>query len=127
VKLWPALTADVACVLVFATVGRSSHGESTDLTGVLQTAWPFLTGYVLGLLLVRGWQHPLRRLTGVALWVGTVVGGMMLRAVTGAGTQPSFVMVAAVVLGVMLLGWRGVLALVQVARSRAGGGATSTR
>lgn len=117
-KIWPALAADVICVLVFAIVGRSSHGESADLLGVLQTAWPFLAGYAVGLVLARGWRAPLARTTGAAVWVGTVAGGMILRALTGAGTAWSFVIVTTIVLGVLLLGWRGIVSLVLRARSR---------
>lgn len=117
-RIWPALAADVICVLVFAIVGRSSHGESTDLLGVLQTAWPFLAGYAVGLALARGWRAPLARSTGAAVWVGTVAGGMLLRALTGAGTAWSFVVVATIVLALLLLGWRGIVALVYRARSR---------
>jgi hypothetical protein len=45
------------------------------------------------------------------VWVGTLVGGMLLRAMTGGGVQVSFVLVAAVVLAVLLLGWRAVARL----------------
>lgn len=117
-RIWPALAADVICVLVFAIVGRSSHGESSELLGVLHTAWPFLAGYLVGLAVARGWRQPLARGVAVTLWLATVAVGMALRLLTGAGVQLSFVVVTTVVLGVMLLGWRGVLALVQRARAR---------
>jgi FtsH-binding integral membrane protein len=120
VRIWPALAADVICILVFAIVGRTSHAESSDLLGVLHTAWPFLAGYLVGLLLSRGWRRPLSQPVALSVWVATVVGGMALRLVSGAGVALSFVVVTAVVLGVMLLGWRGVLSLVHRARSRAG-------
>jgi hypothetical protein len=123
VRIWPALAADVICILVFAIVGRSSHDESTNLTGVLHTAWPFLAGYLVGLLVSRGWRAPLARPVAVTIWVSTVAVGMLLRALTGAGVQLSFVIVASVVLAAMLLGWRGVFSLVQRARSRSGQGA----
>ena len=122
-RIWPALAADAICLLVFAIVGRSSHGESTDLLGVLRTAGPFLGGYLLGLLLARGWRSPFARTTALVLWVSAVVGGMLLRVLTGAGTAWSFVIVTTVVLAAFLLGWRGIFALVQRARARAGHGA----
>jgi hypothetical protein len=123
VRIWPALAADVICILVFAIVGRSSHDESTDLAGVLLTAWPFLVGYLVGLLASRGWRGPLTRTVAAILWASTVAVGMLLRVLTGAGVQLSFVVVATLVLGAMLLGWRGVFSLVQRARSRPGHGA----
>jgi len=118
VRIWPALAADVICILVFAIVGRSSHDESTNLAGVLHTAWPFLAGYLVGLLVSRGWRAPLARPVAVTVWVSTVTVGMLLRVLTGAGVQLSFVIVASVVLAAMLLGWRGLFSLVQRARSR---------
>ena len=119
-RIWPALAADVICILVFAIVGRSSHDESTDLAGVLLTAWPFLAGYLVGLLASRGWRSPLNRTVAVTVWASTVAVGMVLRVLTGAGIQLSFVIVATLVLGAMLLGWRGVFSLVQRARARSG-------
>lgn len=115
-RIWPAVAADVICILVFAIVGRSSHAESTDLLGVLRTAWPFLTGYVLGLALSRSTHDPVVRRAAVILWTSTVVVGVALRVLTGAGVQLSFVVVTTIVLGVLLLGWRGLWSLVQRAR-----------
>ena len=109
---------DVICILVFAIVGRSSHQEATDLLGVAHTAWPFLAGCLVGTLLGRTWRHPLSLRSGVAVWAGTVVIGMSLRLLTGAGVQPSFVIVASCVLGLFLLGWRAGLQLVQHARAK---------
>jgi predicted permease len=118
VQILPAIAVDVICILVFAIVGRSSHQEATDLLGVAYTAWPFLAGCLVGTLLGRSWRHPLSLRSGVAVWVGTVVIGMSLRLVTGAGVQPSFVIVASCVLAVFLLGWRAGLELVQHARAK---------
>jgi Kef-type K+ transport system membrane component KefB len=116
VRIWPALAADVICILVFAIVGRSSHAETTDLAGVLGTAWPFLAGYALALTLARSWRHPVARPSALILWASTVVVGMALRVLTGAGVQLSFVVVTAVVLAAFLLGWRTLWTLVQRAR-----------
>ncbi len=124
-KIWPALAADAVCILVFAIVGRSSHAESTDLAGVLSTAWPFLVGYAVGLALTRAWRRPDAGATALALWASTVAGGMVLRFLTGAGTPVAFVIVTALVLAVLLLGWRGLWLLVRRARQRAGHSAAS--
>ncbi len=57
--------------------------------------------------------------TGVAAWAGALTVGMALRGlVFDRGTAPSFVVVAAIVLGVLLLGWR--LAVRVVAQRRRG-------
>jgi hypothetical protein len=43
---------------------------------------------------------------------------MGLRLLSGQGTAPAFVLVAAITLGVFLLGWRGITALVLRIRRR---------
>lgn len=114
-----ALAADVLCVLVFVLVGRSSHREELTLPGVAQTAWPFLVGLGAGWLLARaaarGRPQSLRG--GLVVWAVTVAAGMALRAIAGQGAEPAFVVVAAVVLGVLLLGWRAAAAAVVRART----------
>lgn len=117
-----ALAADAICILVFAIVGRVSHAEGVGLAGVLQTAWPFLTGYLLGLVAAGG-RSPLSRRFAVRVWVATVAVGMLLRLLTGAGVPLSFVVVTTLVLGALLLGWRGVVARAQRARAGPGDGA----
>jgi hypothetical protein len=107
-----AAVLDIVCVLVFATVGRRSHDEGLTLAGIAETAWPFLTGTVLGWLLIRGWRRPAALApTGLVVWVATVVVGMALRKLTGQGTALSFVVVASIATAIVLLGWRGVAAL----------------
>lgn len=106
-----ALLADVICVVVFCTIGRRSHAEGITVAGVAETAWPFLVGTGVGWLVSRGWQRPTSLApTGIAVWVCTVVIGMLLRKVTSAGVAASFIVVASLVTGVLLLGWRAALA-----------------
>jgi len=117
-QILPAIAVDVICILVFAILGRSSHQETTDLLGVAHTAWPFLAGGLTGTLIGRTWRHPFALKSGVAVWLGTVVGGMVLRVLTDAGVQLSFVIVASCVLALFLIGWRAIFRLIQHARSR---------
>jgi peptidoglycan/LPS O-acetylase OafA/YrhL len=106
-----ALLADIVCVIVFCTIGRRSHAEGLTVTGIAQTAWPFLAGAAVGWLLIGGWRRPFTVIpTGVTVWVCTVVVGMLLRKATSAGVSTSFVVVASVVTAVLLLGWRGAAA-----------------
>lgn len=103
---------DVVCVLVFCAVGRRSHDEGLNITGIATTAWPFLTGTVIGWLVSRGWQRPIAVApTGVVIWLCTVVIGMVLRKAGAAGVAASFVVVAASVTALLLLGWRAVVGL----------------
>lgn len=111
----PALTAlatDVVCLIVFAAIGRRSHDEGLNLAGIAETAWPFVTGALAGWLLSLGWRRPYSLLpTGVAVWVCTIVVGMLLRKLTSAGVAPSFVVVASIATAVLLLGWRAGIAV----------------
>jgi len=108
---------DAALVLVFALVGRASHGEG--LLGILTTWWPFLGGLAIGWLVLRAWRSPRRIVwTGVGVWLFTVAGGMLLRIASGQGVQLSFIIVATIVLGVFLLGWRAIALLAARTRRR---------
>jgi Protein of unknown function (DUF3054) len=107
-----ALATDVVCVVVFCTIGRRSHAEGLTLTGVAETAWPFLAGTGVGWLLARGWRRPQALVpTGVVVWVCTVAVGMLLRKATSQGVAPSFVVVASLATGLLLLGWRAAVGL----------------
>lgn len=101
------LAMDVVGVLVFCAVGRRSHDEGLNVTGIAATAWPFLTGTVVGWLVSRGWRRPTAVApTGVVVWLSTVVIGMLLRKASSAGVAASFVVVATTVTALLLLGWR---------------------
>lgn len=112
-----ASVADGAAVLLFAAVGRLSHAEGVTPVGVLEVAWPFLVGGAVGALAGRTWRRPEALASGAWVWAGTLVGGMLLRAVTGGGVQVSFVVVAALVLAAFLFGWRLVYGVVRSRRA----------
>lgn len=103
-----ALALDLVLVVVFAAIGRASHDETRPVLGALLTAWPFLVGTAVGWLVVRlmRGRWPLEPGPGVTVWFATLVLGMVLRRLTGEGTAWPFVVVAAVTLAVLLLGWR---------------------
>jgi hypothetical protein len=108
-----AAVLDVLLVLIFVLTGRGSHAEGLTVAGIAVTAWPFLAGVIVGWLLVRAWRSPRRVVwTGIGVWIATVVIGMLLRMASGQGTALSFVIVATLVLGAFLLGWRGIAAAV---------------
>ncbi|MFK5583423.1 DUF3054 domain-containing protein [Serinicoccus sp. LYQ131] len=105
----PRDLVDPVLVLAFATAGRSDHQLGLSVSGVLGTAWPFLAGLVLGRVLTlrtRRWW-----LEGLAVGLTTLVVGMLLRQLSGAGTAPAFVVVAGVVLVGGMVGWRGAAVL----------------
>jgi len=106
-----SIVLDVVLVVLFTVIGRVSHGEGLGVAGVAQTAWPFLVGTLLGWLVTAAWRRPLALVrAGIPIWLLTVVVGMVLRVVSAQGIAVSFVIVAAVVLGVFLLGWRAIVA-----------------
>ncbi|WP_039827330.1 DUF3054 domain-containing protein [Nocardia testacea] len=121
-KWFAAIGADFVLVVVFCAIGRRSHDEAV-LTGLLHTAWPFVAGLAVGWVAAillerrRAGTDPIdgSRLwpAGVAIWLCTLVVGMLLRVVAGQGTAFSFIVVAALVLAFFLLGWRGAVAAIR--------------
>jgi len=112
-----AVIVDVALLCLFAATGRRSHAEGVTPAGIADTAWPFVAGAAVGWMLSRGWRRPAAVVpTGVTVWISTVAVGMLLRRVTGAGTAWSFVVVATVAAGLLILGWR--IVAVGVSRRR---------
>ena len=109
-----AVAGDIVCVVVFCALGRRSHAEGLTLAGIAETAWPFLSGTLAGWLIARGWRAPTAVVpTGVIVWLATIVVGMLLRKASSQGVAVSFIIVASVVTALLLLGWRGVAALVR--------------
>jgi hypothetical protein len=105
------MALDVVAVLVFVVLGRRSHDTGSGVVGVLETAAPFLIALGVGWIVVLvARMEPMAALTGIVLWAITVGGGLLLRrTVWDRGTATSFVLVAAIALGILLVGWRGVL------------------
>jgi len=111
-----AFVADALFLLVFVLIGRASHDENPVL-GALVTYWPFFVALVIGWAVARAWKSPVAVLrSGVPIWIITVAGGVLLRALSDQGVQVSFVIVTSIVLGVFLLGWRGIVRLVRARR-----------
>lgn len=116
----PAFVIDAVLVLVFAAIGRASHNE--DPLAFLVTAWPFLVALVVGHALA--WLVPARPRRpwslgwGAIVWIVTVAGGMLLRVATGDTAETPFIIVASLVVGVFLLGWRLIALLVRRYRGK---------
>jgi hypothetical protein len=122
-----AFLADAGCLVLFSAVGRRSHGEGLTLGGLLTTLWPFLAGLVAAWLVGRLWRAPGRVApSGLVAWGGALTLGMLLRAASRQGVQVSFVIVAAIVLAALLLGWRAVVPPVGRRIRRAGSGSPNS-
>ncbi|MDF2508831.1 MAG: hypothetical protein K0Q52_2690 [Microbacterium sp.] len=117
----PAVIVDIVFVLVFAAIGRASHDENP--AGFLLTAWPFLialaVGHLLAALLPGRPRRPWSVLWGTVVWAVTVAGGMLIRVLSGDTAEVPFIIVATIVLGVLLVGWRAVTALLRRRRAAA--------
>ena len=108
-----AAAADIAVVVIFVVIGRGSHDENNALLGVIATAAPFLLALLASWLLVtRLGGDPVSVGSGVALWLGTWAGGLLLRwLLFHGGVAPGFIAVAGAFLFVGLVGWRGIARL----------------
>ena len=103
-----AFLVDVAAVVLFASIGRASHAEGVTPGGVLLVAWPFLVALAVGWGLARSLRAdwPVRVPGSPVVWLTTVLLGLVLRVATGGGFAWSFAAVTAIVLGVLVVGWR---------------------
>ncbi|MBD8078019.1 DUF3054 domain-containing protein [Cellulosimicrobium arenosum] len=117
VRVLLAVVADVACVLALAAGGLASHSPGEGAVRLLVVAWPFATGALVGWLVTRAWRRPWQVWpTGVVVWACAWALGVVLRVLTDQGVAPAFQIVSFGFLGVTMLGWRGVVALVAVLR-----------
>ncbi|TDP94492.1 DUF3054 family protein [Leucobacter luti] len=108
-----ALAADAALVLLFSGLGRGSHAREATVLGLLETAWPFLAGLAITWISARISQRPLAVLnSGLPVWIGAAGIGLLLRWWTGGGVALPFVIVTFLTLGLFLIGWRAIAALV---------------
>lgn len=104
-----ALVADALCVLVFVAIGLTQHHLALTGQSLVYVGWTFAVGMLLGHLSIRSWRAPFSLWPqGVFVWGLTIVTAMALRALFRQGTELSFVLVAAAVLAVMMLGWRAI-------------------
>ena len=121
-----ALIVDLILVVLFTIVGHYTHSHNFDPQGLMTTAWPFLAALVLAWLLTAVWDRPISPLaTGTGVWAVTVLVGLVLRGVTGAGGDPgtvpvSFMIVATSLNLVTLVGWRIIATAVSGGSSRRG-------
>ena len=48
-----AYLADLACILIFVTIGRRAHEHGLTFKGIVSTVWPFLVGLILGCAVLK--------------------------------------------------------------------------
>lgn len=103
-----AATIDVAAIVFFVILGRSSHHESGSfVVSTLKVATPFLASLAAGWFATRAWRYPTSPSTGVGIWLVTAAGGMLARRfVLSRSTAFAFVIVGSVFTLFFLVGWR---------------------
>ena len=114
-----ALIVDVIAIAIFALLARIAH-QTEDMplnfAGWLSTWWPFLLGVLASWGLIAALKLDGHRVfpAGIMAWVVTVVVGLGIWSVRN-GDIPhwSFVLVATVMSGLLMLGWRGIARLIQ--------------
>jgi hypothetical protein len=109
-----AACADIVAIVVFVAIGRRNHKEGEAVDAVLTVAAPFLIALVVGWIAARAWTKPTHVETAFVIWPITVAVGMVLRNVVfDRGTALPFIIVATVVVGVFLVGWRMLAAVAE--------------
>ena len=116
------VAGDCVAFILFALLGRQSHAEAVTVTRVIQTAAPFIIGWLVAATVLGafGDRHRLDTFkpgellgrTGRSWLLGWGLSLLLRRFVFGAGVAPSFALVALIVNGILLLGWRGVVSTV---------------
>jgi hypothetical protein len=111
---------DALAFMLFAAIGRASHGEASGLNAILQvaeTAAPFMVGWFViapfaGAYAPAISSRPRSMLGRVALaWLIAWPIGLVLRAVIrSTSIAPTFAVITLVTVLLILLGWRGAFA-----------------
>lgn len=104
--------ADVLAIAVFALLARIAHQTEEmplNFVGWLSTLWPFVIGVIVAAAVLAAAKWAGERLwpSGVVAWVITVVVGLVIWGIRNAAVPHwSFIIVATVMSGILMLGWR---------------------
>lgn len=123
IAYWEAVIMDVLAVALFALMARIAHNTAElpfSWMGVLETGDPFLLGALggLGVSALARWKAGKIAPTGVVVWLASAVVGLVWWGVRHHEVPHwSFMIVATVMSGILILGWRG-LALLTASMKR---------
>ena len=108
-------TGDIASLLIFATIGRISHGEAMTFIDSFGTALPFIIGFTGASVVSGGYgtsaiTSPIT--TAARSWVTGIPAGLVIRSIIKGGYVPetTFIVISMAVTGVFVIGWRSVFA-----------------
>lgn len=117
---WPAIGLDILLLVVFAWIGRNNHDASLTPGEIAWTALPFAAGALITHLVLFYRGANVRSLpSGLIIFLGTWVLGVILRWITGGGIPWDFILVAGAFLALFLLGWRVILWIILRLRANA--------
>jgi hypothetical protein len=111
---WQLALGDVVAVALFAPIGLLSHHEGITLAGLARNLLPVAGGFLVAGLVFGTWRRPGRSRLAPAWFVGVAAGVLVRATILGHGygrTTFTFMAVTLVVTGVLLLVWRGIVAL----------------
>lgn len=101
---------DTASLLLFATIGRLSHGEPLSLIDSFGTALPFMVGWFTAAVALGGYGKPALESslkTAATCWITGIPAGLLLRSISrGYLPETPFIVISMAVTGVFLMGWR---------------------
>ncbi|XP_050252902.1 uncharacterized protein LOC126699233 isoform X3 [Quercus robur] len=117
---WVALLAggDVLALLLFAAIGRFSHGFTVFDTETLRTADPFIAGWFLSAYFLGGYAEDGRGMNGPSKgviaaaksWALGIPLGIVIRSLSSGHFPPyNFILVTMGSTAVLLVGWRTIL------------------
>lgn len=115
------LLGDAGCFLLFAAMGLRSHETGLTPDAILRAAGPFAAGWLIVVfaLGVR-YQGGVQASRGVMrAWVPAWALGLIIRTLAfDRDFEVTFAIVSLLVIGVLLMAWRGVLAPILLSRLR---------
>lgn len=104
------VAGDAAMLVVFASIGRISHGETLAVTDSLATALPFMIGWFTACGALGGYKRQALESaikTAGLCWATGIPAGLLVRTITkGYIPETAFVIVSMAATGVFLIGWR---------------------
>lgn len=109
--MWKKFSFDVAAVALFALLARIAHNTPDmplSVGGWFATMLPFLAGTVAAYVAVPAVRRaPQVMSSGLVVWVATAATGLAIWGMRhGHVPHISFIIVATVMSGVLLIGWR---------------------
>lgn len=104
-----AAVIDLLTVLAFVMAGRASHADDPSGSGFVAVAVPYLVGLAVGWVVLwrMGLSRAMTPAAGLLIAANTwAIGTLARRFIFGGGTAFTFLLVSALFLFGVLIGWR---------------------